>query len=412
MKNAATPLLAAALLTHEDCRIKNLPRIRDVERMIEILKMLGCVIKWEDEHTVIINSKNLNSELLQRSSKKSEKREEVRSAIRSMRSSVLLMGPLLARFGTVKLPEPGGCIIGKRPLDAHLAAIAPFGVTIERDDGDYFLTAGQLAQARVVLPEFSVTATENALMVAAAINGTSTISLAALEPHVQQLARTLVAMGAQIRGIGTHTMTIRGAKKLKGFSVTLIPDQIEVGTFMVAAALTRGRLDIHPVEPQHLDFILMKAKSIGVEVELKGNHLLVNPSDHLSDFRLQTLPYPGFPTDLQSVFGALATQCEGTSLIQDPLFEGRMGYVNELVKMGANAVICDPHRVLVTGPTPLYATEIRSLDLRAGATLLIASLVASGETVIHDAQVIERGYEDIDGRLRLVGADIERVETP
>jgi UDP-N-acetylglucosamine 1-carboxyvinyltransferase len=216
----------------------------------------------------------------------------------------------------------------------------------------------------------------------------------------------LNAAGARISGIGTHTLVIDGVTKLKGVTHNLIPDQIEAGTFAVLGALIKSPLTVRGIDPEHLDIITLNLKKAGVRLSVKGTDLTVTPSSPLNSFRLLTLPYPGFPTDLQAPFGVLATQCNGTTLIHDPLFEGRLGYINELVKMGANATICDPHRVLISGPTPLYGQEIRGLDLRAGATLVIAALVASGETIIHGADVIRRGYEALDERLAALGADI------
>lgn len=398
MKNAATPILAASLLTAEPCLIHNVPKIRDVFRMVDILKELGVDIKWPDEHTLEIHAASVNWKNLPK------------DLVSAMRSSILLLGPLLARCGEVEIPEPGGCIIGNRPIDTHLYALEKLGAKPCKENGVYKFQAKQLKGDVIILPEFSVTATENALMAAVLAEGTTVIKLAAAEPHVQDLIVFLQAMGANITGAGTHTLTIQGVKSLHGAKHHLIPDQIEIGTFAVAAAATRGEVCIRPVVPEHLEIVLLKLKQINVNYLLEDDALLVRPSANLKPFRLQVLPYPGFPTDLQAPFGVLATQCNGTSLIQDPLYEGRMGYVNELIKMGANAIVADPHRVIVSGPTPLYGQEIKSLDLRAGATLIIAGLVAEGETIINDAEIVDRGYEDIEGRLKGLGARIERVD--
>jgi UDP-N-acetylglucosamine 1-carboxyvinyltransferase len=247
-------------------------------------------------------------------------------------------------------------------------------------------------------------------MAASLAEGRTVIKLAAAEPHVQDLCNFLNKMGAKITGIGTHTLTIDGVKELNGAEHTIIPDQIEAGTFAVMAAATRGEIKIKNIIPEHLEIILLKLKQIGVNFKVGPDYIQVLPSADLKAFKLQTMPYPGFPTDLQSPFGVLATQCQGTSLIQDPLFEGRMGYVNELAKMGANAIIADPHRVIITGPTPLYGQDIKSLDLRAGATLIIAGLIATGQTTINQAEVIDRGYEKIEERLIKLGAKIKRID--
>lgn len=398
MKNAATPVIAACLLVPEECVIENVPRLSDVEKMLDILRSLGAKVKWTGDNELTVDAGTADIGSLDRRS------------VKAMRSSILLMGPLLARFHQVTIPEPGGCIIGNRPIDTHLHALRSLGARIEHnDDETYTLTADGLVGTTVILPEFSVTATENAMMAAVQAAGTTVIKLAAAEPNVVCLGEFLNSAGARISGLGTHTLVIEGVDGLHGTRHQIIPDQIEVGTFAVLGALAGSRLSILGVRPDHLDIILLTLERIGVHFELKGDTLTVSSSGQLKSFRLQTMPYPGFPTDLQAPFGVLATQCHGTSLIHDPLYEGRLGYMNELAKMGANATICDPHRMVVTGPTPLYGKEILGLDLRAGATLLIAGLIASGETVLHNATVIDRGYERIDERLRAVGADISRI---
>ena len=396
MKNAVTPILAATLLCSEPCVIRNVPRLSDVERMLDILRSLGAAVEWTGDHEVTVDTRRADIASIDA------------RAVKSMRSSILLLGALLSRFHRVELPEPGGCIIGNRPIDDHLFALEALGAKIVKEDNLYRLSADKL-KGTSILPVFSVTATENAIMAAVLAEGRTVINLAAAEPHVGDLASFLNAAGARISGAGTHTIVIDGVKKLKGAVHTVIPDQIEVGTFAVLGAVTKGTLNIRGIRPEHLDIILLQLKRAGVRYEIAKDSLVVGSQSSLRSFRLQTLPYPGFPTDLQAPFGVLATQCGGPTLIQDPMYEGRLGYINELIKMGANAVICDPHRVLITGPTPLYGTEIRGLDLRAGATLVIAGLIAQGETVLHGAEVIDRGYEDLDGRLAAVGADIART---
>jgi len=400
-KNAATPIIAATLLTREKCVLENVPKIRDVNNLLDILKGMGAKVNWIDDHKLEIQCKDISLDNLDR------------KAVKKMRSSVLLLGPILARFRSVEnFPEPGGCIIGNRPLDAHFAALKALGAEIEVDGnrGAYSMRTEKLANAEITLPEFSVTATENLLMAASLISGKTIIRGAAVEPHVQDLIKFLNAMGAKIIFSGQHEITVDGAEKLSGAKHAIIPDQIEMGTFAAAAAATRGDIEIESVDLTHLDLIILKLKQIGAQIEIGEGKLRVSTDGSLRSFRLQTMPYPGFPTDLQAPFGLLATQAIGTSLIHDPLFEGRMGYVGELVKMGANAVVCDPHRVLITGATPLYGTEIRSLDLRAGATLILAGLAAEGETIIHDAEIVERGYERFDERLRALGAEITKID--
>lgn len=398
MKNATTPILAATLLTKETCIISNVPNISDVRSVIEIMKNIGSNIEYLDEHTLKISNKDINPCQLDE------------KAVRKMRSSILFMGPLLARFHEIDLPEPGGCIIGNRPLDSHISGFQQLGAQVVKNSRSYKMSVDKLIGSKITLPEFSVTATENIIMAAVLAEGTTNIHLAACEPHVQDLCNFLNKIGAKISGIGTHQITIEGVKELKGTEHKIIPDQIEIGTFIVLAAATHGKLKINNIEIEHLDIILLKLKEIGVEFEVGDNYLTILPTSNLKSFKLQTLPYPGFPTDLQSVFGVLATQCQGTTLIQDPLFEGRMGYLNELIKMGANAIIADPHRAIISGPTPLYGTEIKSLDLRAGAALIIAALLADGESVLDNVEIIDRGYEKIEERLSNIGAKIQRID--
>jgi len=398
MKNAATPIIAATLLIGEECVISNVPRIKDVFKMIEIIQGLGGKVEWRGEHELAINAKDISPEGINA------------QAVVAMRSSILLIGPLLARFKSVRIPEPGGCIIGNRPIDTHLYALEKFGAKIYREDKYYSLKAENLIGATIILPEFSVTATENTIMAAVLAKGRTIIKLAAAEPHVEDLIKFLNSCGAKISGAGTHTVIIDGVDKLHGATHTIIPDQIEAGTFAVAAAVTRGEVMIENIIPEHLEIILLNLYKAGIKYELGTNWLKVRSDGALRAFRLQILPYPGFPTDLQAPFGVLATQCTGTSLIQDPLYEGRLGYVQELIKMGANAIVADPHRVIITGPTPLYGQEIKSFDLRAGATLIIAGLIAEGETIINEAEIVDRGYENIEERLSALGARIKRVE--
>lgn len=394
-KNAATPILAACLLASEKCVIKNVPDIADVRVMIEILKGLGLVISYEN-HTVItapgkINLKNLDEHL-----------------VKKLRSSILLLGPLLVKLKNFSLPEPGGCIIGKRPIDMHLDALEKLGAVVKHENGKIILKAGRLLGKTNILPWFSVTATENILMAASVIPGRTIIKMAAIEPHVEDLIKFLNALGADIKMASGHTIIINGVKKLAGAEHTVVPDNIEVGTFAVAALVTKGKIIIEGVNHNHLDAVYDLLERLGAKLQIGKNALTVSTGQKLTEFKLQTLPYPGFPTDLQAPFGLLATQCCGTSLIHDPMYEGRLGYINELVKMGATATICDPHRVLITGPRKLYGTTINGLDLRAGATLVLAGLAARGTTVVLGVENLDRGYEKFDERLRQLGAEIKR----
>jgi len=397
-KNDATPAVCATLLTSEPVLLRNVPRISDVLHLLEILTGLGAEVSWQGAHDIRISCAHVNPGALDR------------GLVASMRSSALLMGPMLARFGAVELPEPGGDVIGKRPLETHFYAFEKLGATVERSH-DRVRISGSLRAAEVILPELSVTATENAVMAASRITGTTVVKLAATEPHVQNLCRMLIAMGARIEGIGSHTLRVTGAAALRGADHTIIPDTLEVGTMLVAIAATKGEATIVNVVPEHLEMVLNLVSDIGIRTEYRDGRLRVlPPAGAPRPFRLLTLPYPGFPTDLQAPFSVLATQCDGMSMIHDPLYEGRLGYVHWLTKMGANAVVCDPHRVVFSGPTPLHGYEIKALDIRAGATLLIAGLTASGETVLHDAEIIDRGYEKLAERLGELGADIRREQ--
>ncbi|MCC7522325.1 UDP-N-acetylglucosamine 1-carboxyvinyltransferase [Candidatus Uhrbacteria bacterium] len=402
-KNAIGPLVASSLLVDGTVRFKNVPKLTDLLQLLDIIRDMGAKIDWTGEHELSINTKDLDPSKLDK------------KKMKKMRFSILLLGPMLARFKKIAVNEPGGCSIGNRPIDTHLFALSSLGAKISsQDDETIVLQSKELVGNYIILPEFSVTATENLIMAAVTATGHTSIRLSAAEPHVQDLCRFLVKCGAKIKGIGTHEIEIDGVKKLKAPSQAwaVVPDMLEIGTFAVAAALTRGKIEIAPVVPEHLDAIRNALTRVGIRHEIIKNTLHVQGVGRMDSFKLQTMIYPGFPTDLQAIFGLLATQCHGTTLIHDPMFESRMGYINELTKMGANAIIADPHRAIITGPTPLRGTEIRSLDLRAGATMVLAGLVAQGETLIHDAEMVFRGYENLDLRLKALGADIERILEP
>jgi UDP-N-acetylglucosamine 1-carboxyvinyltransferase len=400
-KNAATPILAACLLTDEPCEVDNLPLIEDVFRMIEILQSIGVKVEWLNERQVRLCAKNIAPE-------KIDQRK-----VCQMRSSILTLGALLAREGDFKITHPGGCIIGSRPVDTHFEALRQLGAEIEQEENFYIIKRTRnffdKSTKRIVLREFSVTATENLMMAAVLGAGKISVSIAAAESHVTELAVFLKKMGARIKGSGTHNLEITRVKNLHGARHKLMPDPIEGGTFIIAAAATRGRVKVKNILSAHLDLFLEKLKEMAVNFEIKKNIVEVAPTARLKAVKIQTLPYPGIPTDLQAPLAVLCTQAEGTSLIHDPLYEGRFKYINELVKMGADAKILDPHRAIITGPTPLYGKEITSFDLRAGATLIIAALVAEGESQISDIYQVDRGYEKIEERLQRIGADIRRV---
>lgn len=397
-KNAATPIIAACLLTDEECIIKNVPRIGDVLSMIEILESMGVKISWIKKNTLKIKAGTVNPE------------KTDFTPVKRMRSSVLLLGPLLVRCKKFKMPQPGGCVIGARPIGSHFVALEKLGASITKENGFYKFEAKNLEGKEIILPEFSVTATENLMMAAALTPGTTAIKIAAVEPQIQDLAKFLKKMGAQIKFGSFNTIVIEGVKKLHGASHTIIPDPIEAGTFVIAAVATKSEIIVKNVICDHLDMVLEKLKEMGAKFEIDKTSLMVRPTSMLSATKIEARIFPGLPTDLQALFGILATQAQGTSLIHDTLYEGRLGYVNELNKMGANAIICDPHRALITGPTQLYGTEITSFDLRAGATMVVAALVAQGESTISGVQQIDRGYENIEERLQKIGADITRIK--
>lgn len=397
-KNAVLPIVAATLLTDEECVIDNAPRITDVFTLISIIQSLGGKIEWTGENQLTVCAKDVAF------------RPFDQKLVKSLRSSILLLGPLATRCSSFEIYEPGGCIIGNRPLDVHFYGLRKLGVDIERLNGRYAIRHAGLVGTTIVLPEVSVTATETIIMAAVKAEGITTIKNAACEPHIQDLIEFLISLGASIQGNGTSILTIKGGVKLSGAHHTVIPDQIEAGTFLILGLATRSAITLEHVRSDHLDVVLEKLRLMGARFDIQNTSLTIEPSGFLKASKIETRVYPGIPTDLQSPFGILATQVHGTTLIHETIFEGRLGYIQELIKMGANAVVCDPHRVIISGPTPLYGQEIRSVDLRAGISMIIAGCVAKGETTIHDAEIIDRGYEHIEDRLRLLGVDIVRTE--
>jgi len=402
-KNAVMPILAASLLTKEPSVIDNIPLIEDVKRFLEIIQSLGGKVEWLGKRKVKIYPENLNFKKIDQ------------SLVKKLRASVLLIAPLLHRFGKFKLAQPGGCLIGVRSIEAHLDALLQLGVKVRKTPTFYYYNGANIHNGTVILKEFSVTATENVLMLASLIPGKTILKIGALEPHVEDLVVFLKKMGAKIKIISPHIYEITGKKKLSGVSHKVIPDPIEAGTFMILAAALHSKILIKNVRLDHLDLVIKKLEEAGVEINIcsKKNlcfDILTLPSYNLNGIRIQTQPYPGIPTDLQSPFGVLATQLNGTSVIFDTMFDGRLKYIDELIKMGANAIIADPHRALITGPTALYAQDINSLDIRSGISLVIAALLAKGKTVIKNIYQIDRGYEKIDERLKKIGAKIKRIE--
>ena len=396
-KNVALPIIGACLLTKEPCRISNLPLIEDVLKMLKILEAMGAEIVWLGEREIKIECSEIKPSLIPY------------DIISYFRGSILVLGPLLARFGKIKFPPPGGCLIGARPIDTHLDAFSQMGIKISAK-GNFYYFEGKCQSSEVILKEFSVTATENVLLASALCSGRTILKIADQDYQVQELIKVLLKMGVKITGFGTHNLEIRGKKRLKGFRCSIMPDPLEAGTFMVAALATQGKILIKNAETSFLELFLKRLRDFGAKFEiLNKNEIKVLPSGRLKMDKIQSLPYPGIPTDLQPELGVLATQAKGPTLIHDPLYEGRLKYLEELNKMGADIIFCDPHRAIVNGPTPLYGTEIPSLDIRSGAALIIAGLAAKGETIINNIYQIDRGYEKIEERLQKLGADIKRV---
>lgn len=399
LKNAATPIIAATLLTKETCVLHNVPRIEDVFRMLEILQSMGAQATWQDDHTLTLSAKNVDP---------GKADQEV---VKRLRSSILLMGPLAARFSKFYLRQPGGCVIGARPVDTHISALKKMGLLFIEDENGYHVDTAKRRAAKVVLREFSVTATENIMMLAATLPGTTEIKIAAAEPHVEDLGRFLIKMGATIEGLGTHTLRISGRPHLRGVEHEVISDHNEAATFLVLGVATGSPITVVNAQEEHLDIVLEKLREFGADFSIEKNKITVIPAKKLRAVsKVETAPYPGIPTETQALFGMLATQAEGETLIFEKLFEGRFNYISELVKMGAQAQILNPHQVVIQGPTPLRGTVIKSYDLRAGATLVIAALVAEGKAVIEDIYQVDRGYERLEERLQNIGADIRRAE--
>lgn len=404
-KNAVLPTIAASLLTKQPCIIDNVPRIEDVFRMLEILDDIGAKVTWEGERKIRIEAKNITRNYL------------CQKSVSRLRASILFLGPLLSRLGEVILVYPGGDHIGRRPLDSHLSAFRALGVRVRVSRDKVYMDAKDgLKGDEVVLDEFSVTATENILMALSLCRRRTRIKMAALEPHVQDLARFLKKLGVRIKGVGTHTLEVEGSTALGGAYHFVIYDPIEAGTFIVLGALSKGDVVVKNVNPIHLELFLKKLKDIGVRFSIVRRgaggfcDISVAHSPRIRNFSAKALPFPGIPTDLQALLGLMATQAHGESIIHDPLYENRFNYAKELKRMGAGVTFLDPHRAKFLGPSSLRGISIKSFDLRAGAALIIAGLIAEGRTTIKDAYQVDRGYEAIEKRLQALGADIRREE--
>ena len=404
-KNGALPILAGCLLTEDEVVLRNVPRIADVEAMTLLLEALGAKVEWLGDGEVAVDSSGVDSY------------EVDRPLSERIRASFLLAGPLLARFGYAHMPPPGGDVIGRRRLDPHLDAFRALGATVEQDRNIKIEAHIGLSPCDFLMDEPSVMATENALMAAALTRGPTVIRNAASEPHVQDLARLLVAMGATIDGIGSNVMTVHGQDRLRGCTHTIAPDHIEIGSFMALAGVTGGELLVRNTVPEDLRMIRLVFERLGLHSELRGADVLVPGDQKLvirndaGDYmpKVESGPWPAFPADLTSIALALATQSEGSVIIHEKMFENRLFFTDKLQVMGAAIVICDPHRAIVVGPRRLRGERVESPDIRAGMAMLMAALCAEGVTQIGNVRQIDRGYERIDERLRALGASIERT---
>jgi UDP-N-acetylglucosamine 1-carboxyvinyltransferase len=406
-KNGALPILAACLLTDDEVILRNVPRISDVEAMLELLDSLGAQVSWIGPGEVSVDASTVAST------------DVDRDLAERIRASFLLAGPLLARFGRAFMPPPGGDVIGRRRLDPHLDAFRHLGATVRHSrDIELEAPALGLTPCDFLMDEPSVMATENALMAAALTRGTTVIRNAASEPHVQDLARMLDAMGARIDGIGSNVMTVHGAARLRGCAHKIAPDHIEIGSFMALAGVTGGELIVKDTFPEDLRMIRLVFERLGLRSELQGRDVIVPGGQTLKiqndagghTPKVQDGPWPAFPADLTSIALALATQAEGSVIIHEWMFENRLFFTDKLQLMGAGITICDPHRAIVVGPRRLRGERVESPDIRAGMAMLIAALCAEGVTEIGNIRQIDRGYERIDERLRELGARISRVE--
>jgi len=398
-KNAALPLIAASVLTEGETVLTNVPFLRDIKILLKILDFLGAETSFVDG-TVRIRTHNLQS------------RPIPAELVSKLRGAIVFLGPLLARFGVVEMSYPGGCVLGKRSVEAHIAALTQLGAEDMSTDEVLHLQ-GKLKAGTVILPEFSVTASENAIMAAALTPGETKIEMVAAEPHVQTVERFVQEMGAEVEGIGSHTVIIHGREKLECKEFRVPPDYIEAGCFAIAALVTRGKVRIHDFEYDHLISFLDVLRRMGGEWKYDAKEKVLLVDGELSSLKatsVKTNIFPGFPTDLMSPMGVVMTQAQGVSRVFERMFEGRMAYLYELEKMGAHVEMLNAHQALIIGPSKLKSATVTSNDLRAGAAMVLAALCAEGDTTIMDVRYIERGYDHLDEKLRSLGAKVEKIE--
>ncbi len=399
-KNAALPMLAASLLTDQPVTLSNVPNIQDVRTLCAVLGELGAEVTADFERNQItVIARNVSSTTV------------APEMARRARASFLVVGPLVSRFGAAKAPHPGGCDIGKRPVNVDIKGLLSMGAKVEIKDPFYCISTqeGRLLGRRMYLDYPSHTGTENLMMAACLARGTTVITHASAEPEVNALGNMLQQMGARIEGLGTSTIVVQGVERLGGVSYTVIPDRIEAGTFAIAAAISGGDVVLDGVVVRHMDPISYKLSEVGVQVEDEGPVYRVVSGGDLVATELQTLPFPGFPTDLQACFATLLTQASGESIVHERVYENRLLYASELEKMGANIQVTG-QSARILGATPLHGATVKALDLRAGAALVLASLCAQGTTIIEDVKHLERGYENLVGKLTALGAHISREE--
>lgn len=399
-KNAALKIIPASILSRGVSVIKNVPDIGDIRRLIEIIESIGADISFKD-NTVTVDATPISSCLPDE------------NLVKKLRGSIVIAGPLLGRFGKAVLSQPGGCLIGARPIDDHVDMFEQFGVKVTRTKDKYILQ-GKPRAGKIVLNHMSVTATENAIMAAVLAKGVTEIQVAAPEPEIVDLANYLNKMGAKIEGAGTSLIHVTGVDALNGVEYEVLPDRIEAETLLIMAIATNSVLKIGPVVTDHMSLVLKRLIQAGARFHITKSHgaeyIETEKSSKLKAVDIDTRNYPCFPTDLQSQYAVLMTQAEGTSQVFETLFEGRFQYTDELIVMGAKITILSPYMINVEGPTPLKGKKIISRDIRGGAALVIAALVAEGKTIIDGVELIERGYENLDQKLRNVGANIERIE--
>ncbi len=397
-KNAALKAVAAALLSKEKWTITNFPFIEDTNRILEMVEDLGVrVVRGNNQ--VEIQAKSIRKNSLDK------------NLTKKLRASIILAGPMLARTGKVEMYHPGGCVIGKRPIDMFLDGFHKMGAKFAQRGDEFILSAGKLSGAKIFFSKITVTGTETMMMTAVLAKGETILENAAMEPEIPTLADFLNKCGAKISGAGTPTIRIKGVKSIGGGKLELIPDRIETGTFAILGALAGGRIKIKRCNPDHIRSFLVKMEKAGVKFEERKNELIVWGTKKIKSVDISTHEYPGFATDLQPPFTLLMTQAKGTSLIHDSIFEGRLMFTEALNLMGANIIMNDPHRVTVNGPAKLHGRKIASPDLRAGITLVLAGLIAEGKTRIENIYQIDRGYEKIEERLQELGADIKRINS-